>query len=235
MDRVPSRQTARRAGTAVAAAGLAALALSACDTDGMRNLSQEAVTAQTITAPVAPVASTTPIAPGTFDGSVGDCVSLSGVVSAPVIAQAECGSMDSNFKVVDIAANHNQCIADADMWYANTRNGSEVRAYCLDVDWVTGDCLTVQGDWPLPRLLRRRPADHDRAGPLDRARHRRRQHLRLPRFGRHLHRASDRGLPRRRLNHQCPPLVISEEEEVAQPTGGGIRPSGRSHCRCRGR
>ena len=34
MDRVPSRQTARRAVTAVAAAGLAALALSACDTDG---------------------------------------------------------------------------------------------------------------------------------------------------------------------------------------------------------
>ena len=98
---------------------------------------------------MAAVASTTPIAPGTFDGSVGDCVSLSGVVSAPVIAQAECGSMDSNFKVVDIAANHNQCIADADMWYANTLNGSEVRAYCLDVDWVTGDCLTVQGDWPL--------------------------------------------------------------------------------------
>lgn len=149
MDRVPSRQTARRTGTAVAAAGLAALALSACDTDGYPKPAAGTPSAQTITAPVAPVASTTPIAPGTFDGSVGDCVSLSGVVSAPVIAQAECGSMESNFKVVDIATDHNQCVADADMWYANTLNGSEIQAYCLDVDWVTGDCLTVQGDWPL--------------------------------------------------------------------------------------
>ncbi|HEY5854005.1 MAG TPA: hypothetical protein VIW24_08125 [Aldersonia sp.] len=149
MHGVPSRQTARRTGTAVAAAGLAALALSACDTDGYATSARQAVTAQTITAPVAPVASTTPVAPGKFDGSVGDCVSLSGVVSAPVIARAECGSMESNFKVIDVAANHNQCIADADMWYANTLNGSEIQAYCLDVDWVTGDCLTVAGDWPI--------------------------------------------------------------------------------------
>lgn len=85
----------------------------------------------------------------TFDAAIGECVTLEGTPSNPTINAAVCGSPASNFKVVDKVATHQECVADADIWYANTQNGKETSALCLDVDWVVGGCVTTAGDWPL--------------------------------------------------------------------------------------
>ncbi len=84
----------------------------------------------------------------TFDAAIGDCVTLQGSPSAPQIDAAVCGSPASNFKVVAKAPTHRECIADADIWYANTMNGKETGALCLDVDWGVGGCVSTAGDWP---------------------------------------------------------------------------------------
>ena len=97
----------------------------------------------------------------TFDAEIGDCVQLSGNADRVRIANAPCGHRAANYKVVQKTTNHADCVADADAWYANTRDGVEIRAFCLDVDWVVGDCF-ADVDYPAARTDCVAPPAHAR-------------------------------------------------------------------------
>ncbi|CAM4512571.1 hypothetical protein NONI108955_39295 [Nocardia ninae] len=83
-----------------------------------------------------------------FEASEGDCVTLGGTTSNATIAKASCGSRAANYKVIGKAPKSTQCVSDADNYYAETLNGIEQGAYCLDIDWVVGGCMDVGGDDP---------------------------------------------------------------------------------------
>ncbi|MGQ4618199.1 LppU family putative lipoprotein [Nocardia sp. R7R-8] len=83
-----------------------------------------------------------------FDASIGDCVKLGGTTTNATIEKASCGSRESNYKVIAKAAKSSQCSSDADNYYAETVNGIEQGALCLDIDWVVGGCMDVGGDDP---------------------------------------------------------------------------------------
>lgn len=78
-----------------------------------------------------------------LDAEIGDCVSLGGSTSDATIDAALCGSGDSNYKVVGRAERSTQCVSDVDNYYAESRNGVELGALCLDIDWVVGGCMDV--------------------------------------------------------------------------------------------
>ncbi|MBF6203930.1 hypothetical protein K8O92_08550 [Nocardia asteroides] len=83
-----------------------------------------------------------------FQAEVGDCVTLGGTTTNATIEKASCGSRASNYKVIDKKAKSSQCSSDADNYYAETINGIEQGAFCLDIDWVVGGCMDVGGDDP---------------------------------------------------------------------------------------
>ncbi|WP_459548659.1 LppU family putative lipoprotein [Nocardia sp. X0981] len=80
-----------------------------------------------------------------FDAEIGDCVTLGGTTTDASIEAASCGSNESNYKVIGKAAQSTQCVSDADNYYAESRNGIEMGALCLDIDWVVGGCMDVGG------------------------------------------------------------------------------------------
>ncbi|KAA0024626.1 LppU family putative lipoprotein [Antrihabitans cavernicola] len=130
----------------------AALLLTGCGSDITPHAvpaMQDAVSPPALVVDSAPTRGPKPAAVDpNFDAEIGDCVTLSGTMASPVIAHAVCGSSAANFTVVQKAPTHTQCVSDVDMWYARTRNGQEVGALCLDVDWAVGDCISTAGDWP---------------------------------------------------------------------------------------
>ncbi|WP_378735211.1 hypothetical protein [Nocardia brasiliensis] len=83
-----------------------------------------------------------------FKAEEGDCVTLGGTTSNATIEKASCGSRAANYKVIGKAPKSSQCVSDADNYYAETLNGIEQGAYCLDIDWVVGGCMDVGGDDP---------------------------------------------------------------------------------------
>ncbi|WP_054815236.1 LppU family putative lipoprotein [Nocardia arizonensis] len=83
-----------------------------------------------------------------FQANVGDCVTLGGTTSNATITKASCGSRASNYKVVAKAPTSSACVGDRDNYYAETLNGVEQGALCLDIDWVVGGCMDVGGDDP---------------------------------------------------------------------------------------
>ncbi|KAA8890522.1 hypothetical protein F3087_04405 [Nocardia colli] len=83
-----------------------------------------------------------------FQANEGDCVTLGGTTSNATITKASCGSRAANYKVIGKAPKSTQCVGDADNYYAETLNGIEQGAYCLDIDWVVGGCMDVGGDDP---------------------------------------------------------------------------------------
>ncbi|MGS2807604.1 LppU family putative lipoprotein [Nocardia sp. MW-W600-9] len=83
-----------------------------------------------------------------FQANVGDCVALGGTVDDATIDKASCGSRSSNYKVIGKAKNSTGCVSDRDNFYAETLNGIETGALCLDIDWVVGGCMDVGGDEP---------------------------------------------------------------------------------------
>lgn len=78
-----------------------------------------------------------------FDAAIGDCVALSGTMMDAKIDHAQCGSEDSNYKVVGKAPTQDGCASDVDQTYYVTLAGQEQGALCLDIDWVEGQCMTV--------------------------------------------------------------------------------------------
>ncbi|MGQ4597881.1 LppU family putative lipoprotein [Nocardia sp. R6R-6] len=83
-----------------------------------------------------------------FQAEVGDCVTLGGTTTNATIDKASCGSRASNYKVIEKKSKSSQCVSDADNYYAETLNGIEQGALCLDIDWVVGGCMDVGGDEP---------------------------------------------------------------------------------------
>ncbi|MFE1594652.1 hypothetical protein [Nocardia sp. NPDC058705] len=83
-----------------------------------------------------------------FQADVGDCVALGGTADDATIAKAACGSRSSNFKVIGKAKTSSGCVGDRDQYYAETLDGVETGALCLDIDWVVGGCLDLGGDDP---------------------------------------------------------------------------------------
>ncbi len=83
-----------------------------------------------------------------FDAEIGDCVALGGTVDDATIDKASCGSRASNYKVIGKAKTSSGCVSDRDNFYAETLNGVETGALCLDIDWVVGGCMDVGGDEP---------------------------------------------------------------------------------------
>lgn len=83
-----------------------------------------------------------------FDANVGDCISLGGTTSNAKISTAACGSRSSNYKVIGKARTSAGCVSDRDNFYAETVDGIETGALCLDIDWVIGDCMDIGGDVP---------------------------------------------------------------------------------------
>ncbi|NEW38412.1 hypothetical protein GV794_00515 [Nocardia cyriacigeorgica] len=96
--------------------------------------------------------STTSTAPtgGTtsFEAEIGDCVTLGGTTTDAEIDKASCGSRAANYKVIGKVAKRSECVTDADSYYAETVNGVEQGALCLDIDWVVGGCMDVGGEDP---------------------------------------------------------------------------------------
>lgn len=78
-----------------------------------------------------------------IDVEIGQCVKLGGTMTAAEIDNAECGSMESNYKVIAKAEENEQCPTDVNQTYYETLNGVEQGASCLDVDWVIDGCMSV--------------------------------------------------------------------------------------------
>lgn len=136
--------------------GVAALALVGCSST-ISGHAQPAVNSGTIDAvSVTPKPSSGKPAPTStnkggntdFEANIGDCVTLGGTTSNATIEKASCGSRAANYKVIGKAPKSTACVGDADNYYAETLNGIEQGAYCLDIDWVVGGCMDVGGDDP---------------------------------------------------------------------------------------
>ncbi|MGC0365966.1 hypothetical protein ABH922_003950 [Rhodococcus sp. 27YEA15] len=78
-----------------------------------------------------------------IDVAIGDCVKLGGTMTNAEIDKADCGSADSNYKVVAKVPSNSQCASDVDSYYYETFGGNERGAVCLDVDWVIGGCVDL--------------------------------------------------------------------------------------------
>ncbi|MFD3705887.1 hypothetical protein ACFWUP_22340 [Nocardia sp. NPDC058658] len=83
-----------------------------------------------------------------FQANIGDCVALGGTVDDATIEKAACGSRSSNYKVIGKAKTSSGCVSDRDNFYAETLNGIETGALCLDIDWVVGGCMDTGGSDP---------------------------------------------------------------------------------------
>lgn len=135
---------------------VAAFAASGCvsTVDGNAQPAVDVVPATSSAAPTTKATTTRP-APTTsnrggtdFQANIGDCVQLGGTVDDATIEKASCGSRASNYKVIGKARRSTDCISDRDNFYAETLNGVETGALCLDIDWVVGGCMDVGGEEP---------------------------------------------------------------------------------------
>lgn len=84
-----------------------------------------------------------------IDVEIGDCVNLGGTVDDAVIDNATCGSRESNYKVVGKVGSSDECVSDIDQTYYETLGGVETGALCLDIDWVVGTCMELDGKNPV--------------------------------------------------------------------------------------
>lgn len=80
--------------------------------------------------------------------TVGDCVRVDDDPSGIGVRSAPCGSPEANFKVIETVRSAEGCPADSDLGYTATAGGTPVGAYCLDIDWVRGDCFDLSGQYP---------------------------------------------------------------------------------------
>lgn len=78
------------------------------------------------------------------DYRVGDCVKLTGSPDRPAAAAAECGSAESNFRVVASVDDRERCPSDVDSSFSaiDPIDGAG-KTLCLDIDWVVGGCMSI--------------------------------------------------------------------------------------------
>lgn len=78
------------------------------------------------------------------DVQAGDCLHVGGPPDRPETARVECGSPESNFRVVETVADSDECPGDVDTYYSTRSSFSgSSSTVCLDVDWVVGGCMSV--------------------------------------------------------------------------------------------
>jgi hypothetical protein len=77
------------------------------------------------------------------DFQTGDCLNVGGPVDRPYSFKAECGSPESNFKVVSTVQDGADCPNDVDSYYSTRTFSGDGTTVCMDVDWVIGSCMSV--------------------------------------------------------------------------------------------
>jgi hypothetical protein len=78
------------------------------------------------------------------DLQVGDCLTVGGTPDRPEANKVECGSPDSNFKVVAKVNDSEQCPTDVDSYYSMRSAFSDAsNTICMDIDWVVGGCMSI--------------------------------------------------------------------------------------------
>jgi hypothetical protein len=82
--------------------------------------------------------------PSVADMVVGDCLKMGGTPDRPEATKVECGSPESNFKVVANVEHSDQCPTDVDSYYSMHSAFSDAsNTICMDVDCVVGDCMSI--------------------------------------------------------------------------------------------
>jgi hypothetical protein len=80
----------------------------------------------------------------TADLQVGDCLKVGGTPDRPEATKVECGSPESNFKVVASVENSDQCPTDVDSYYSMRSAFADTsNTICMDIDWVVGGCMSI--------------------------------------------------------------------------------------------
>ncbi|WP_456094038.1 LppU family putative lipoprotein [Mycolicibacterium lutetiense] len=78
------------------------------------------------------------------DMKAGDCLKMSGTYERPDANRAECGSNASNYKVISVLTDSDQCPVDVDTYYSvRSAFSEETQTLCLDIDWITGGCMSI--------------------------------------------------------------------------------------------
>ncbi len=70
-----------------------------------------------------------------------------GTPDRPDVIRAACGGPDSTFKVIATVTDSDECPSDVDSYYATRNTLSDTSStLCMDVDWVLGQCMSVDPD-----------------------------------------------------------------------------------------
>ena len=78
------------------------------------------------------------------DLQTGDCLEVGGPPDRPEATKVQCGSPESNFKVVSTVENADDCFGDVDSYYSTRSSFSgSGSTLCMDIDWVVGGCMSV--------------------------------------------------------------------------------------------
>lgn len=81
------------------------------------------------------------------DMQVGDCLKVGGPPDRPETTKVQCGSPESNFRVVGTVQITDDCPTDVDSYYSTrssfSGSGSTI---CMDIDWVVGGCMSIDPD-----------------------------------------------------------------------------------------
>ena len=81
------------------------------------------------------------------DLQVGNCLKIGGPPYRLETTKVQCGSQQSNFKVVGIVADTGGCFSDVDTYYSTkTSFSGSGSTICMDIDWVVGGCMSVDAD-----------------------------------------------------------------------------------------
>lgn len=81
------------------------------------------------------------------DLQMGDCLKIGGTLERPEAIKAQCGSPESNFKVISTVEKSDQCPTDVDSYYStHSTFNDESTTVCMDIDWVVGGCMSIDPD-----------------------------------------------------------------------------------------
>lgn len=84
-------------------------------------------------------------------GTIGDCVSLTGPSRQDAtIARVDCATPAAAYRIIQLADEPSQCVADTDQRYAPRKSDQGRHILCLDYNWATGLCIfpgSTSGRW----------------------------------------------------------------------------------------
>jgi hypothetical protein len=78
------------------------------------------------------------------DMKAGDCLKISGPPDRPEAAKVDCGSAESNFKIISAVKDTDECPTDVDSYYSmHSTFTDKSQTVCMDIDWVVGGCMSI--------------------------------------------------------------------------------------------